>query len=195
MRKSGARFPNLNSMQHSRFLKRSLTGKSFFSLLQRTLRAIPFFLALGQKPKLPISFQEKIMLAVTSVNECKYCSYFHSKMAIEHGCVDEEVNAILSKDFKCMTPEELPALAFAQHFAESHETPSKEAIRSLLKQYGFQRTKQILAICIMITWGNLLGNTIDAYSARLANIPRSQEGWMFEALLYYSSIKIMKKLK
>jgi AhpD family alkylhydroperoxidase len=178
-----------SNMQKKPFNKRALNWKSFLNLINKTLRMLSFFISLGSPPKLKIQFQERIILAVTSVNDCKYCSFFHSKMAIEHGCKDEEINAILQQDLNCVDPYELPALAFAQHFAESHENPSKSATRKLLQIYGTHRTKQIIASCMMISWGNLLGNTIDAYHARRTGQRNNKNGQIFETLLYYLSIK------
>ena len=139
-------------------------------------------------------FQERIILAVTSVNDCKYCSYFHSKMAIEHGCQDEEINSILKRDFSCSDNDEIPALAFAQHFAESHEHPSAQSVAQLLNHYGKHKTFQILATCFMITWGNLFGNTIDAYGARLEKRNNTKKGKLFEGILYYLATPIMNKI-
>lgn len=159
------------------------------------LKNMQFFRSLSAHPKLPQQFFERILLAVTSVNDCPYCSFFHTKMALEAGCNEQEISSILGGDLSCADSEEIPALAFAQHFADSHEMPSRKSIKELLRYYGFHRTKQILAACWMITMGNLYGNTVDAYRYRLlgAQIPHGNR--LFEAILYYSSIKFLNKLK
>lgn len=41
-------------------------------------------------------FSEKIMLAVTQVNGCRYCNYLHTKNLIDKGTCDEDINSILN---------------------------------------------------------------------------------------------------
>ena len=43
-------------------------------------------------------FRERIMLAVTEVNGCRYCSYFHSKQALEAGMTAAEVKQLANGD-------------------------------------------------------------------------------------------------
>ena len=164
---------------------------TLLDLFTKVIRMLRIFPHIATNPKLSIQVQERIMLAVTSVNECRYCSFFHSKLAIEHGCVDEEINAILRQDFNCVDSEELPALSFAQHFADSHENPSKKALKTLVQKYGRHRASQIIASCVMITIGNLFGNTLDAYQFRLAGGDVKEGSKGLEAIIYYLSIRSM----
>ena len=73
-------------MVHSYFKKRSYTLKEFFNdiiFLFHNFNRI--FEALKAK-RINKQFREKILLAVTAVNECKYCSFGHSLMALKNGC-------------------------------------------------------------------------------------------------------------
>jgi AhpD family alkylhydroperoxidase len=183
----------------SKFKKRSLNWKNFRELM---FRMIINMKSMGQVSGLSKEFMEKIMLAVTSVNECRYCTYYHTKIAIESGCSNEEVREILGGDFSCADQEELPALAFAQHFAESHEQPSEKALKQLIKVYGLEKSKQIITACRMITMGNLFGNTIDAYIHRYHDVEPENGSPLLEGIIYYMSaipaLKIdraMKKVK
>ena len=111
-----------NQHPKNKFRKRSLNWKNLRdTLLQMILNAKNM-----EKPSaLDIEFMERIMLAVTSVNECRYCSYYHTKIALENNCTNEEIRELLGGDFSCADQEELPALAFAQHFAEVHCPPTR----------------------------------------------------------------------
>lgn len=40
------------------------------------------------------TFTEKIMLAVTQVNGCRYCSYGHTKAALKEGIPEDEIARI-----------------------------------------------------------------------------------------------------
>ena len=44
------------------------------------------------------AFKERLMLAVTEVNDCRYCSYFHTRQALKSGVSPEEINRLLSGD-------------------------------------------------------------------------------------------------
>jgi len=117
------------------------------------------------------SFSERIMLAVTGVNDCRYCSYGHAKRALECGVTQEEIELLLGGDFGRVPPAEAPAILFAQHYAESGGNPDPDAIRTLEETYGKRTAEDILFRIRMITLGNLTGNTFDALLGRVRGRP------------------------
>jgi AhpD family alkylhydroperoxidase len=117
------------------------------------------------------AFAEKIMLAVTAVNGCRYCSYGHAKTALASGVSPEEVDLLLSGEIGHVSPGEALALFFAQHYAESGDHPDPEMVQKLVKTYGQEKARDILAHIRMITFGNLSGNTFDALLSRLRGRP------------------------
>jgi AhpD family alkylhydroperoxidase len=107
------------------------------------------------------AFRERLMLAVTGVNGCRMCSYFHAKAAVEMGLTGEEVKAMLARDTGRAPEKELPALLYAQHYAESGGRPT-EAVRTRMTEiYGVADAGRIDTILRMIQTANLLGNTWD----------------------------------
>lgn len=102
-------------------------------------------------------FKERLMLAVTEVNNCPMCSYFHAKVALETGISPEEIEALLAGSMENVPTQELPAILFAQHYAETRGKPSREAFRNLVKQYGFDNAHAILGIIRTIMMGNAYG--------------------------------------
>ncbi|MBN2155409.1 MAG: carboxymuconolactone decarboxylase family protein [Candidatus Lokiarchaeota archaeon] len=177
----------------SGFRKRSLNWKSMGKYLCNIILNIKQTIQFSGLNK---ELTERIMLAVTSVNNCRYCTYFHTKVALESGCTQEEIRELLDGDLSCADQEELPALMFAQHFAESHEQPSRKALKQLVKVYGVKKTQQIITACRMITLGNLFGNTIDAYAYRYHGIVLKGGSSTLEGLIYYlSAIPAQKLMK
>jgi len=166
------------------FTKRTFNFRSFMKTMQIILRNRKKFVDTMQSKRIGSDFSERIMLAVTAVNGCRYCEWGHTKMAIESGCTDEEIKYILNLDFQGLKKDEITALAFAQHFAESKENPSKKALVNLAKVYGPQKAEDIINFCIMITVGNLLGNTIDAFDSRINGIQVIDGSFLFEFLVY-----------
>jgi AhpD family alkylhydroperoxidase len=113
------------------------------------------------------AFAEKIMIAVTAVNDCRYCAHFHTGMALKEGIPPDEIQKILSREIGDFPEEEAVALAFAQHWAETAGDPDPEVERRFRDYYGPQISTDILNWMRMIRMGNLSGNTLDAVLWRL----------------------------
>ncbi|MEA3439781.1 MAG: carboxymuconolactone decarboxylase family protein [Chloroflexota bacterium] len=112
-------------------------------------------------------FSERIMLAVTNVNQCRYCSYGHTRAALAAGVPEEQIRNLMAGEFDKLPKDEVVALTFAQHYAESGGNPDPEALSRLVDTYGEATAQDILAYIRMITIGNLSGNTLDAFLSRL----------------------------
>lgn len=106
-------------------------------------------------------FRERLMLAVTQVNGCRYCSWAHTKMALKSGLSHEEILLLLSGQLTHAQEKEIPALLFAQHWADSLKKPEKKTKETLKIHYTENEINQIFAILETIWWGNLMGNTMD----------------------------------
>jgi AhpD family alkylhydroperoxidase len=112
-------------------------------------------------------FRERLMLAVTAVNQCRYCSYFHAREALSAGLSTDEIRQLNDGVIDDAPAEELPALLYAQHWAESNSRPDPIARARLVEIYGPQRSEAIETVLRMIRTGNLLGNSADYLLARL----------------------------
>ncbi len=58
-------------------------------------------------------------MAVSGVNNCRYCSYFHTQVSLRAGLIKEEIKKALVGDFNGAPKERLAVLYFAQHYADS----------------------------------------------------------------------------
>ena len=108
------------------------------------------------------------MLAVTAVNGCRYCSYFHTRQALKSGVSPREISRLLSGDVGACPEEEATAVMYAQHWAESDAHPAPETIRKLRQEYGAEKVEALHLILRMIRLGNLLGNTWDYLLYRIS---------------------------
>ena len=113
------------------------------------------------------AFRERLMLAVTEVYQCRYCTYAHSKEALKHGISQPELEQILSGEFKECPQREIPAILYAQHWAESDGHPHTEALDKLKEYYSPQEIEHIHLYLRMIRLGNLTGNSWDYILSRL----------------------------
>jgi len=118
-------------------------------------------------PVISKAFSESISLAVTQVNGCKLCSYTHAKNALKAGMSEEEVEYLLAGGFDNAPKEQLEALLFAQHYADTKGNPDPEASQKLQDIYGKEKTKDIVSRILIIMLANLHGNTMEAFKLRL----------------------------
>ena len=136
-------------------------------------------------------FRERIMLAVTAVNDCRYCEWGHTKLALSEGCSEEEIEQIMTQDFGSCNPDEVIALAYAQHYAETRDNPTDEYWDKMVEFYGKQKAEEIQLIIETITMGNLLGNTLDAFESRLKGVPPKHGSFFFELYLYFTALPLV----
>jgi AhpD family alkylhydroperoxidase len=113
------------------------------------------------------AFRERLMLAVTAVNGCRYCSYAHARQALAGGIDPEEVRALQDGVLENSPEEELPALLYAQHWAETRGHVDPVARQRLVETYDPEAVEAIELALRTIQMGNLLGNTMDYVLYRL----------------------------
>jgi len=114
------------------------------------------------------AFRERLMLTVTAVNGCRYCSYEHARQALVAGVSAGEIEALASGMFDDCPSAEVPALLYAQHWAETDGKPDPEAPKRLLELYGEEASQAIEIALGVIRMGNLGGNTLDHILFRLS---------------------------
>jgi AhpD family alkylhydroperoxidase len=113
-------------------------------------------------------FRERLMLAVTAVNGCKYCSYYHSKQALKTGLTQEEIDLLLAGSIANCPEDEEIALIYAQYWAEANARPDADAVSKLIEVYGDEKAEAIDIVLHMIRLGNLSGNTWDYFLYRIS---------------------------
>lgn len=127
-------------------------------------------------------FQTNIMLAVTEVNGCQLCSYFHTKNAIDSGIGDSELQSILSGDHKFVKPEEAKALLFAQHYAFEKEHYSEVTFQVIRDYYGDDKANAILSNIRMISFGNAYGINATNLKSRCTKKGKIENSKLFTEL-------------
>ncbi len=166
------------------FRKRFYTPRAFLRDAAGIVQNMPGFIAGARTRRVSRTFAEKVMLAVTRVNGCRYCSYFHAGLALRHGVSAGEIERLLQHDVGAFPPEEAVALAFAQHYAETGGHPEAQAVERLRAAYGPDVSQDLLGYIRMITLGNLAGNTVDAFLSRLKGEPAPNSHFLGEFLLF-----------
>jgi AhpD family alkylhydroperoxidase len=124
--------------------------------------------ALMQGDIISPSFRERLMLAVTAVNQCRYCSFAHARQALTVGVSEDEIKALGQGLFEGSPAEEVPALLYAQHWAELGGEPDEPARSAVVTQYGEPAVETMELALRMIRVGNLTGNTFDYFLHRIS---------------------------
>ena len=114
------------------------------------------------------AFRERLMLAVTAVNGCRYCLYGHTRMALVAGVSGEQVQKLCAGLVDDCPPEEATALLYAQHWADSDGKPAPQARARLRQVYGADKARSTEVSLQVIRVGNLAGNTLDYVLWRLS---------------------------
>lgn len=113
------------------------------------------------------ALQERVMLAVTSVNRCAMCSYAHTGMALKAGLSDSEIQSFVTGDFPDVPEQDSKAVLFGQYYAETRGMPEKAVWDELVLTYGPDLAAGILAAARMIMMGNAMGIVFGSFSGRL----------------------------
>jgi AhpD family alkylhydroperoxidase len=114
------------------------------------------------------SFRERLMLVVTATNRCRYCAALHQQMAVRAGVPAAEARRILGGSVGDAPPEQLPALVYAQAWAERDGRADMVQRAALRRLYGRDGAAAIEVALHCIRIGNLSGNTADFLLCRLS---------------------------
>jgi AhpD family alkylhydroperoxidase len=155
-------------------MKRTLTLRNFFKTVANVAASGPVLLRAMVRPKTSAALREKILLAVSAINGCRYCQWGHTHWAMAHGVPLEEINQILAcqiESLRAKDPAEAAAILFAQYYAENLDHFDRESLASLREHYSDAQVSEILAYVRAITLGSLTGNTVDALLGRFRRWP------------------------
>lgn len=149
------------------FRKRTFTLPLLAASLGAALRQLPAATRALRRPATSRALQEEVMLAVTSVNDCRYCDWVHTGLALEAGVDLADLHATLSGDGRRLSERDAAAVFYAQHFAETQRQPTAQARARLHAHFSPAEVRELEAFIDLIWFANLSGNSADAVLARL----------------------------
>jgi len=177
------------------FTRKIYTTSLLFKDLGFLLVNTPQIIAALRNKKIGKVFMEKIMTVVTAVNGCRYCEWFHAKQAASCGISNEEIKNMLNLQFKADASDfEILGMLYAQHYAETDRNPEKKMTDKLIDYYGPETANHIILMIRMIFFGNLSGNTFDAFLSRLKGNKAQNSNVVFEFFFFLINAPIMVPL-
>ncbi len=179
-------------MRSAIYDKKIFTPRVLFGDLGFLISHAPALIRAARNPELGRSLTGKIMMVVTAINGCTYCTWFHAQQAVASGMSKAEISEMFDLQFEASATEhDLPALLFAQHYAETNRKPDPKMIARLDAFYGAQTASDIMLMIRVIFFGNLLGNTFDAFPERLKGQKAEGSSAVFELLFYIGTFWLM----
>ena len=154
------------------FRKRTFSLPLYARCLAAVMTASPVLVRALSRPRISPALREQIMLAVTSVNDCRYCNWGHTALALRNGVDLTALRQTL--DSGSLSADSTPnavAILYAQHVASEQGDADPGAERALAGAWAPDEQAEIKAYITAITFGNLVGNSADAWLARLRRIP------------------------
>ena len=154
------------------FRKRTFSLPRYARSLAAVMTASPVLARALIRPRISRALREQVMLAVTSVNDCRYCNWGHTVLALRNGVDLAALRQTLHSGSASAdsTPEEV-AIWYAQHVASEQGDADPGAERALAAAWTPAEQAEIKAYITAITFGNLVGNSADAWLARLRGVP------------------------
>lgn len=177
---------------NQKFTKRIFTAGTFFNDLGFLLWNLPKIVLLLTSKQAPHQLIEKIFIVTDAVNGCIYCSWLDAKLAMKSGISEEEIKNMLNLEFHTNASEyELPALLYAQHYAETNRHPDPELTRELFDFYGEKTMLDIMLAIRAVTFGNLYFNTWRAAVSRFKGRPAANSNAVFEVVYFLLNFVIV----
>ena len=112
----------------------------------------------------------------------------HTKIALEAGMDNEEIEKMLSGTFENIPEDELAAIMFAQHYADSKGKPSEKSWKRITTFYGESKTLGILGAIRMIMMGNIYAITLVSFVNRFKGKSDSGSTILYEIAIMISLI-------
>jgi AhpD family alkylhydroperoxidase len=169
-------------------------GKKLYSVQEsywifyHGIRTMKYLSRAKKKQELDQKFIERIMLAVTEVNDCAICSYAHSKRALESGMSGEEIHNMLAGIMDNIPDDELAAIMFAQHYADTRGHPTRESWQRIVKIYGTSLALGILGSIRVIMMGNAFGIAVSSFFNRLKGKPDPRSSLLYETSMILGTV-------
>ncbi len=173
---------------NKKFGRKLYSVSESYTLMYNGIRTVGALKKAKSKNLMSSTFIERLMLAVTEVNNCPMCSYAHTKAALEAGMDHDEIKNMLDGVIYNIPDDEIEGVLFAQHYADKRGNPSKESWNKIVEVYGKTKAKGILASVRMIMMGNAYGIPLGSFMNRFRGKADERSTLIYEISMLLSFI-------
>jgi len=129
-------------------------------------------------------FREELMLAVSRLNGCRYCSWGHHEWAQISGVSNEELAQLEQLDPSGFDRRKWVAISYVRALVkENFRRVQPELRRAMQHKYSPDEIRQIELIANVMDVGNRSSNTFDAMLSRFKGAPAADSRIIDEVIL------------
>lgn len=117
-------------------------------------------------------FREEIMVAISTLNACKYCNYAHHDFALQAGVTEEELAQLEGITPENFNAEKFLAITYVRELANSNFSGvDPDLLDKLKKAYSKVERGDIQTTARIIMLFSMICNTSDAFVERVKGKP------------------------
>ena len=129
-------------------------------------------------------FREELMLAVSRLNDCRFCTWGHHEWAQLNGVSDEELAGLEQLDASGFDRRKWIAIRYVRALVErDFMGVQPELRRAMQHKYSPREIREIELIAKVMDIGNRGANTFDAMLSRLRGTPAADSRIVDEVVL------------
>jgi len=166
------------------FKKRTLSATQLGRRLASLVPELGTMYQVWLRHEVDPGFREQLMLAVSRLNGCRYCSWGHHEWAQISGVSNEELAQLEQLDPSGFDRRKWVAISYARALVkEDFRRVQPELRRAMQHKYSLREIRQIELIANVMDVSNRTSNTFDAMLSRFKGAPASHSRIFDELIL------------
>ncbi len=166
------------------FKKRTITAPQLAGRLASLVPELGTMYRVWVKQEVDPGFREELMLAVSRLNGCRYCSWGHHEWAQISGVSNEELAQLEQLDPSGFDRRKWVAISYVRALVKGDfERVQPELRRAMQHKYSPREIRQIELIANVMDVGNRGSNTFDAMLSRFKGVPAADSRIVDEVIL------------
>ena len=154
------------------FRKRTITTREVVGNAVSLVPAIGTIYKVWLKHDIDPGFREELMLAVSELNHCRYCTWAHHEWAHMVGVSDDELAHVEQMDPTGFDRRKWLAISYVRALVSANFGPvDKALVREMKAKYTPVEIEEIEVVARIMDIGNRGANTWDAFVSRLRGGP------------------------
>ena len=166
------------------FRKRTITATQLAGSMASLAPELGTMYRVWIKHEIDPGFREELMLAVSRLNDCRFCTWGHQEWAHLSGVSDEELAQVEQLDPKGFNRRKWLAITYIRALVkEDFRRVQPQLRRAMQHKYSPREIRDIELIARVMDIGNRGGNTFDAMLSRLRGVPAANSRVIDELIL------------
>lgn len=176
--------PNKAQSPFGGFRKRTMTARQLAGSAASLAPEVGAIYRIWARHAIDPGFREELMLAVSRLNDCRFCTWGHQEWAQMNGISDDELARIEQLDPSGFDRRKWLAITYVRALVEGNfRRVTPELRRAMQHKYSPREIRDIELIARVMDIGNRGSNTFDAMRSRLRGVPAADSRVVDEMIL------------